>query len=62
MGSPADGWSVQWGRMALVEPRERLFDLRRDKSSGREKPYKPALLLALFDLIERGDFPRIASR
>lgn len=43
--------------MALVEQIERLFDLRRDKSSGWEKPYKPALLLALFDLIERGDFP-----
>ena len=40
-----------------MEPRERLFDLRRDKSSGREKPYKPALLLAFFDLIERGEFP-----
>lgn len=32
-----------------------LYNLKRDSSSGWEKPYKPALLLALIDLIERGD-------
>lgn len=33
----------------------RLYDLKRDRGSGWEKPYKPALLLMLIDLIERGD-------
>lgn len=37
---------------------ERLYNLRRDRSSGYEKPYKPALLLSLIDLIERGDINR----
>ena len=37
---------------------ERLYNLRRDRSSGYEKPYKPALLLSLIDLIERGDIIR----
>ena len=41
--------------MPLTDLTERLYDLRRDRSSGYEKPYKPALLLSLFDLIERDD-------
>jgi len=32
-----------------------LYDLKRDSSSGHEKPHKPILLLAVLDLIERGD-------
>ncbi len=43
--------------MALTEITERLYDLRRDRSRGHEKPYKPALLLCLIDLIENGRFP-----
>lgn len=42
--------------MPLSELTERLYNLRRDRSSGYEKPYKPALLLSLIDLVERGDF------
>lgn len=42
--------------MALSDLTERLYNLRRDRSSGYEKPYKPALLLAIFDLIEKGLF------
>ena len=42
--------------MALTDLTERLYDLRRDRSSGYEKPYKPALLLSLIDLIEKGEF------
>jgi hypothetical protein len=33
----------------------KLYNLKRDRGSGWEKPYKPALLLALIDLIERGE-------
>lgn len=32
-----------------------LYDLKRDRSSGHEKPHKPVLLLAVMDLIERGE-------
>jgi len=32
-----------------------LYDLKRDRSSGHEKPHKPALLLAVMDLIERDE-------
>jgi len=42
---------------SLTKITERLYDLRRDRSSGHEKPYKPALLLCLIDLIEKGRFP-----
>lgn len=42
--------------MPLSDLTERLYNLRRDRSSGYEKPYKPALLLSLIDLMERGDF------
>jgi len=41
--------------MPLAEQLARLYDLRRDLASGYEKPYKPALLVALIDLIARGD-------
>jgi putative restriction endonuclease len=41
--------------VALSDHIETLYDLRRDRSAGYEKPYKPALLLALIDLIEQGD-------
>lgn len=33
----------------------KLYNLKRDRGSGWEKPYKPALLLTLIDFIERGD-------
>lgn len=42
--------------MALTDLTERLYALRPDRSSGYEKPYKPALLLSVFDLIEKGQF------
>lgn len=32
-----------------------LYSLKRDRSSGHEKPHKPALLLAILDLIELGE-------
>lgn len=44
--------------MALLDQLEKLYNLRRDRSSGYEKPYKPALLLSLIDLVERGDFAK----
>jgi len=31
-----------------------IYDLKRDRSSGHEKPHKPILLLAVLDLIESG--------
>lgn len=34
---------------------ERLYNLRRDKKGLHEKPHKPVLLLAVLDLIERGE-------
>ena len=34
---------------------DKLYNLRRDRGSGWEKPYKPALLLALIDEVEQGD-------
>lgn len=35
-----------------------LYDLHRDRSSGHEKPHKPVLLLAVMDLIERGEITK----
>ncbi|MDQ8209296.1 hypothetical protein QEH52_17345 [Coraliomargarita sp. SDUM461003] len=35
----------------------KLYNLKRDRGSGWEKPDKPALLLALIDLIEHGTSP-----
>lgn len=32
-----------------------LYSLKRDRSSGHEKPHKPVLLLAIMDLIETGE-------
>jgi putative restriction endonuclease len=33
---------------------ERLYNLRRDKRGSHERPHKPALLLAILDLLDRG--------
>jgi putative restriction endonuclease len=33
---------------------ERLYNLRRDKRGSHERPHKPVLLLAIFDLLDRG--------
>lgn len=33
---------------------ERLYNLRRDKSGLHERPHKPALLLSIIDLLDRG--------
>ena len=33
---------------------ERLYNLRRDKRGSHERPHKPALLLAIIDLLDRG--------
>ena len=33
---------------------ERLYNLRRDKRGSHERPHKPALLLAIHDLLDRG--------
>lgn len=43
--------------MALDDLLAKLYNLKRDRGSGWEKPYKPALLLTLIDFIERGDVP-----
>ena len=32
-----------------------LYSLKRDRSSGHEKPHKPVLLLAIIDLVELGE-------
>ena len=37
--------------MPLDDLLAKLYNLKRDRGSGWEKPYKPALLLALIDLI-----------
>ncbi len=34
----------------------RLYNLRRDKSAGYERPHKPVLLLSVLDLLDRGRF------
>jgi putative restriction endonuclease len=33
---------------------ERLYNLRREKRGAHERPHKPVLLLAIFDLLDRG--------
>lgn len=33
---------------------ERLYNLRRDRSGGHERPHKPVLLLSIIDLMDRG--------
>jgi putative restriction endonuclease len=40
--------------MLTEQQLSKLYNLKRDRGSGWEKPYKPALLLALIDLIENG--------
>jgi len=40
--------------MLSEEQLSTLYNLKRDRGSGWEKPYKPALLLALVDLVEAG--------
>ena len=40
----------------------KLYSLKRDRGSGWEKPYKPALLLTLIDWIVSGDFDTLASK
>ncbi len=37
---------------------ERLYNLRRDKRGSHERPHKPALLLAILDLAEKGRVTR----
>ena len=37
---------------------DQLYDLRRGKSGDHERPHKPALLLALVDLIDLGHTAR----
>lgn len=32
---------------------ERLYNLRRDKRGGHERPHKPVLLLSILDLLDR---------
>ena len=38
--------------MLTDEQLSQLYNLKRDCGSGGEKPYKPALLLALIDLVK----------
>lgn len=40
--------------MSLNETIERLYQLKRGKRGGHERPHKPALLLAVLDLVESG--------
>ena len=42
-------------QMTIEDAIALIYDLKRDSSSGHEKPHKPILLLAVLDLIERGD-------
>ncbi len=37
---------------------DRLYNLRRDKSGSHERPHKPALLLSIIDLLDRGVITR----
>ncbi|HEV2207829.1 MAG TPA: hypothetical protein VG167_03590 [Verrucomicrobiae bacterium] len=37
---------------------ERLYNLRRDKRESHERPHKPALLLAILDLVDKGQITR----
>jgi putative restriction endonuclease len=37
---------------------ERLYNLRRDKTGSHERPHKPALLLSIMDLLDRGVLTR----
>jgi len=37
---------------------DRLYNLRRDKSGAHERPHKPALLLSIIDLLDRGVITR----
>jgi len=37
---------------------ERLYNLRRDKSGSHERPHKPALLLSIIELLDRGVITR----
>ena len=37
---------------------DRLYNLRRDKSGSHERPHKPALLLSIIDLLDRGVIAR----
>jgi len=41
--------------MLLDDLLGKLYNLKRDRSSGWEKRYKPALLLSLIDFIENGN-------
>lgn len=43
------GNTASWSRWI-----DRLYDLKRDKRGTHERPHKPALLLALTDLLDRG--------
>jgi hypothetical protein len=37
---------------------ERLYNLRRDKTGSHERPHKPALLVSIMDLLDRGALTR----
>ena len=39
---------------------ERLYNLRRDKRGSHERPHKPVLLLAILDLLDRGQITQNA--
>ncbi|HEY5915577.1 MAG TPA: hypothetical protein VJA21_33755 [Verrucomicrobiae bacterium] len=47
---PSDQTGQQW--------LERLYNLRRDESGSHERPHKPALLLAILDLLDKGRVAR----
>jgi putative restriction endonuclease len=47
-------WGVAASELKWQGWLERLYNLRRDRSGGHERPHKPALLLAIIDLLDRG--------
>jgi putative restriction endonuclease len=59
MGFNAGGVSGTSGGVAASDQKweswlERLYNLRRDKRGSHERPHKPALLLSIIDLLDRG--------
>lgn len=59
MGFDACGFCGRSGVVAASDQKwemwlERLYNLRRDKRGSHERPHKPALLLSIMDLLDRG--------
>jgi len=53
-----DKWGVAASEHKWEAWLERLYNLRRDRSGGHERPHKPVLLLSIIDLLDRGVIER----